>query len=102
MFRVDRTTVPGLSLEEAGWEDDADHPRAASEIIDAFEQTWAMISGCLQRWTTDDLVVEVARPGHQRTSTRAWVIWHLIEHDAHHGGAISLILGSHGLPGLDM
>jgi uncharacterized damage-inducible protein DinB len=30
------------------------------------------------------------------------VIWHLMEHDAHHGGAISLCLGTHDLPGLDL
>jgi hypothetical protein len=35
-------------------------------------------------------------------STRAWVIWHLIEHEGHHGGAISLILGSNGPPVLDV
>ncbi len=102
MFRVESTTVPGLSVADAGWEDDATHPRAASEIVDAFEQTWVMIDGCLRRWTPADLVVEVARPGYQRRSTRAWVIWHLIEHEAHHGGAISLSLGSRGLPGLDI
>ncbi len=34
--------------------------------------------------------------------TRPWVIWHLIEHDLHHGGEVSLTLGTHGLaaPGL--
>jgi hypothetical protein len=25
-----------------------------------------------------------------------------MEHDAHHGGAISLVLGMNGLPGLDL
>jgi hypothetical protein len=29
--------------------------------------------------------------------TRQWVIWHLIEHDLHHGGEISLTLGMYGL-----
>jgi uncharacterized damage-inducible protein DinB len=27
-------------------------------------------------------------------------LWHLIEHDVHHGGEISQILGSHGIPAL--
>ncbi len=31
---------------------------------------------------------------------RGWVVWHTLEHDLHHGGEISQILGSHGLPGL--
>jgi hypothetical protein len=29
-------------------------------------------------------------------------VWHVLEHDLHHGGEISLILGSNGLPGLDL
>jgi uncharacterized damage-inducible protein DinB len=62
-----------------------------------------MIDGCLQGWTPDDLAVEFSRPGRSGTQvTRGWVIWHLIEHDLHHGGEISLILGSHSLPGIDL
>jgi uncharacterized damage-inducible protein DinB len=102
IFRVVRTTVPDLPLEDAGWEDDEIRPRSASEIVDALERTWAVIDGCLRTWTLDDLAVGFPRSGYDGMTTRAWVIWHLIEHDAHHGGAISLILGSHGLPGLDV
>jgi uncharacterized damage-inducible protein DinB len=29
------------------------------------------------------------------------VVWHLIEHDLHHGGEISQILGTNGIPSLD-
>lgn len=102
VFRVESTTVPDLPLADAGWEDDETHPRAASEIVDAFERTWTMIDKCLRRWTLDDLAMGFSRDGHEGTSTRAWVIWHLIEHEGHHGGEISLILGSNGLPGLDI
>lgn len=56
LFRVQSTTVPELPLEDAGWEDDEDHPRSAEELVD----------------------------------------------DLHHGGEISQILGSNGLPGLDL
>lgn len=102
MFRVERTTVPNLALEDAGWEDDETRPRSGSDIVDALEQTWTMIDECLQRWTPDDLAVGFPRDGREGMSTRAWVIWHLIEHEGHHGGEISLILGTHGLPGLDL
>ena len=102
MFRVASTTVPGLSLEFAGWEDDETHPRTATEIVDAFHLTWGMIEECLERWTADDITVEIPQRGADRTTTRGWVIWHLMEHEAHHGGAISLISGSNGLPGLDL
>ena len=94
LFRVASTTVPDLPLEDAGWEDDEDHPRSAVEIVEA----------CLRRWTTDDLAVEFTRERHSGTETftRQWVIWHLVEHDLHHGGEISQILGSHSAPALDL
>jgi len=102
MFRVERTTVPGLSLDDAGWEDDETRPRAGPEIVEALERTWAMIEACLARWTPDDLMAGFRREGYEGVTTRAWAIWHLIEHEGHHGGEISLILGSNGLAGLDL
>ena len=105
MFRVAETTVPDLPLEDAGWEDDERHPRTASELTDAFERTWAMIDQSLRRWTDDDLVVEFSRTrrnGEVETLSRAWVVWHLIEHDLHHGGEISQILGSNKIAALEL
>jgi uncharacterized damage-inducible protein DinB len=37
-----------------------------------------------------------------RTRSRGWVIYHVLEHDTHHGGEISQILGSNGLAPLDV
>jgi uncharacterized damage-inducible protein DinB len=102
MFRVASTTVPNLSLEDAGWEDDDSHPRTATEIVDAFQETWGVIEECIERWTPDDLAVQLRQGAAHRFTTRGWVVWHLMEHEAHHGGAISLILGTNGLPGLDV
>jgi uncharacterized damage-inducible protein DinB len=34
--------------------------------------------------------------------SRSWVIYHVLEHDLHHGGEISLNLGMHGLPALNL
>jgi uncharacterized damage-inducible protein DinB len=101
-FRVTRTTVPDLSLEDAGWEDEEDRPRTDGEVCDALIDTWAMLEEHLRRWTSDDLQVSFVRRGARgdRTFTRAWVVWHLLEHDLHHGGEVSQILGSNGLPGL--
>jgi len=100
LFRVNSTTVPDLPLEDAGWEDDEDHPRSAAEIVEAFGLTWDMIEDCLRRWTPDDLTAEFSRERRSSTETvtRQLVIWHLVEHDLHHGGGISQILGSHGVP----
>jgi uncharacterized damage-inducible protein DinB len=101
MFAVESTTVPDLPLEDAGWEDDEDHPRTAAELVDALERTWPMIEDRLRRWTVEELEVEFSRTrrnGEIQTFSRAWVVWHLIEHDLHHGGEISQILGTNGLP----
>ncbi len=100
LFRVDRTTVPGLSLQDAGWEDDEDHPRSAAELVDGLQRSWSVVDACLKRWTAEDLEAAFVRGS--RTHHRGWIVWHVMEHDVHHGGEISQILGSHGLPGLDV
>lgn len=105
MFAVERTTVPDLAIEDAGWEDDESRPRTAAELADAFERTWAMIEEPLRRWTADDLATGFSRTrrnGEVETFTRSWVVWHLIEHDLHHGGEISQILGTNGLAAPDL
>jgi uncharacterized damage-inducible protein DinB len=104
MFRVASTTVPDLPIEDAGWEDDESHPRGAAEIVEAFDVTWRMLDDCLRRWTLEDLAVEFSRERRSgtQTFTRQWVIWHLMEHDLHHGGEISQILGSSGVPALTL
>jgi len=63
-----------------------------------------MVQDCLQRWTPQDLAVEFFRhrPNRTETVTREFVIWHLMEHDVHHTGEMSLILGMHGGQSLDL
>ena len=100
LFRVDRTTVPGLAPADAQWEDVEDEPRSAEELVEALTRIWAIVDDCLRRWTADDLAGSVVRS--DRTHHRGWVVWHVMEHDIHHGGEISQILGSNGLSGLDL
>ncbi len=104
MFRVTSTTVPGLTIEDASWEDDENRPRTAAEIVYAFQQTWLLIDGCLEQWSATDLLAEFQRPSRHggRIVTRAWVVWHLIEHELQHGSEIALILRRNGLPTLDL
>ena len=100
MFRVERSTVPGVSLEDAGWEDDESRPRTAAELVDGLTRSWSLVHECLRRWTPGDLEVTVVRKS--RTRSRGWVIYHVLEHDTHHGGEISQILGSNGRAPLDV
>ncbi|MEX0782420.1 MAG: DinB family protein [Dehalococcoidia bacterium] len=101
MFKVDHVTVPDLPIEWAGWEDNEDRPRTADELVVAFERTWGVVQSCLDRWTLDDLTVEVTNTdawGRTITITPAWVVQRLMAHEVHHGSEISLILRVHGLP----
>ena len=63
------------------WDADDAPPRSAAEIIHGLETTWAMIQGCLDRWTPDMLDDEFTRerPRGLVTRTRQWIIWHLLE-----------------------
>lgn len=53
--------------------------------------------------TLDETGLErvIVRPsGHRRTV--GWIIWHVVEHEIHHRGELSLILGMLGREGLDV
>jgi uncharacterized damage-inducible protein DinB len=103
MFRVASTTVPGLPLKDAGWEDDEEHPRSSVELVRAFELTWELIRECLDRWTAADLeAVLPAGAGPRPTVKRGWVIWHVIDHELQHGTEIAVILRQNGLPTLEL
>ncbi len=81
------------------WDEDGAPPRTAAELVRGLEATWTMIQGCLDRWTPamlDDPITRMRRDK-DVTFTRQWIIWHVIEHDMHHGGELFLTLGAHGL-----
>jgi uncharacterized damage-inducible protein DinB len=63
-----------------------------------------MMRDCLERWTPEmlDDPFTRERPRGTVTRTRGWIIWHVIEHDLHHGGELALTLGMHGLVAPDL
>ena len=92
------------ALSGYGWEDEPDHPRSAAELVMALDTTDAIIERCLDTWTMDMLEVEFERPGATvpQLHTRRSVLMRLISHDAYHSGEISQLLGTHGLPAIDL
>ncbi len=78
--------------------------RAHGELAEGFAATWGMVERALSRWTPADLdeVIEGTWHGESYSFTRQWVIWHVAEHDLHHGGEISLTLGANGLQAPDI
>ncbi len=78
--------------------------RTATELIQALDTTWRFMTDCLARWSPDDMRQTFPDDwdGKQVDLSRAWVVWHVLEHDLHHGGEISYALGMHGLTGIDI
>jgi uncharacterized damage-inducible protein DinB len=51
---------------------------------------------CLARWSPADMR-QTFGSEEDGEASRAWAVWHVLEHDLHHGGEISLTLGMHGI-----
>jgi len=96
----------GEELIALGTWDRPDQPaRSGTELAGALETTWQVIQNALQRWTIadlDEVFHDSDDNGEVETFTRQWVLWHLIEHDLHHGGELSLMLGMHHLKAIEL
>ena len=95
----------GPEIEPLGAWDRPDAPiRTTVELVSGLETSWSLMKGALATWTPDDLQTpfQMERHGEVHTLTRQWIVWHVLEHDLHHGGEVSFSLGMHNLPGLDI
>jgi uncharacterized damage-inducible protein DinB len=75
--------------------------RSAAELVAAMDASWKFMQDRFDRWTPADLAHTFPHddPEWREThvTSRSWVVWHVLEHDLHHGGEVSLTLGIHGL-----
>ncbi len=81
-----------------GWDDSG--PHTAAELVHALDRTWQLMTDCIARWSSDDMrqTFPDEWDGQVVHVSRAWVVYHVLEHDLHHGGELSLTLGMHGIP----
>jgi uncharacterized damage-inducible protein DinB len=93
----------------AQWDENEEPTRSAAELVAGLEATWQMIQDALAHWTPADLEQRFQDPypredyrGEKRQYSRQWIIWHVLEHDLHHGGEVSFALGMHGLAAIDL
>ena len=84
----------------ASWDVPGSPARTPAEMVQALDRTWQCMTACLARWSPDDMQQTFPDDwdGKQVDLSRAWVVWHVMEHDLHHGGELSLTLGMHGIP----
>ena len=86
------------------WDRRGARERSAEDLVAGLETTWRGMHDAIGRWTAAEW--QETYPGEDDSEpeiiTRQWVIWHLIEHDLHHGGEISLTLGMHGVAAVNL
>ncbi len=78
------------------WDEAADPPHSAAEIVEGLELTWRVIADSLMRGSPTDAVAEDGDPPITQ------IIWGLLDHDLPHAGELSLLLGADGLPGVGL
>jgi uncharacterized damage-inducible protein DinB len=85
--------------EYMSWGQPDSPSRSAAELAHGLDETWAFIESRLRRWTAADCAKTFPDEwgGQVYQVSRNWVIYHVLEHDLHHGGEVSLILGMNGL-----
>jgi|SRR5690348_4264118 uncharacterized damage-inducible protein DinB len=93
-----------LMNEYMNWGQRESPARSGVELARALDDTWAFIEARLQRWRPADCVATFPDEwdGQIHQVSRSWVIYHVLEHDLHHGGEASLILGMNGLQAIDI
>jgi uncharacterized damage-inducible protein DinB len=88
----------------ATWDRPQGPVRSAGELVRGLERTFTGMQAAIESWTPEQWAQTYPGDGETepKVLTMYWVIWHLIEHDLHHGGEISLTLGMHGGEGLGL
>lgn len=76
------------------WDQAADPPRTASQIVEGLRATWLVIEDRLMRGSPGDPL--------DGDADALRTIWGLLDHDLPHAGQLSLLLRAMGLPGVDI
>jgi uncharacterized damage-inducible protein DinB len=85
------------------WDDEGQPAWTTPDLVNGLELTWAVVAEGLDRYTPPDLAQTFPRPSNpSQARNRQWIVWHVLEHDLHHGGELSFVLGAHSLPGIDL
>jgi uncharacterized damage-inducible protein DinB len=78
------------------WDEDGEPIFTGEQIAEGLRTSWGLVDAVLNRWTVDTMdQMHTSPDGYQ--DSRQWIIWHVIEHDLHHGGELFYTLGTHGI-----
>ncbi|MFL7892269.1 MAG: DinB family protein [Anaerolineales bacterium] len=74
------------------------------ELVRWLDITWQVIENFLSSWNVADLWQTYRHTwnGKVYCVSRQWTIWRLMNHDIHHGGELSLMLGLQGIEAFEL
>jgi uncharacterized damage-inducible protein DinB len=75
-----------------------------AELVRWLDSTWQIIEKTLTTWKVSDLshTYEHKWNGEIYAVSRQWTIWRVMNHDIHHGGELSLMLGLQGIEAFEL
>ena len=82
------------------WDRAETRPHTVAELLRGFDQTWQLLVACFARWTAADMRDSFFINWLDAEAPRDWIMWHVLEHEIHHGGELSFTLGGSGLVAL--
>ena len=76
----------------------------AAELVYWLEASWRVIDETLKTWTVEDLKRTYRHTwrGDVYAISYQWTIWRVMAHDLHHGGELSVMLGTQGLENFEL
>lgn len=75
-----------------------------TELVRWLNSTWQIVEDSLKLWTVTDLAKTYKHKwnGQVYDVSRQWTIWRVMNHDIHHGGELSLMLGLQGIEAFEL
>ena len=75
-----------------------------TELVRWLNLTWQIVEDSLNVWTVTDLSKTYKHKwnGQIYDVSRQWTIWRVMNHDIHHGGELSLMLGLQGIEAFEL
>jgi uncharacterized damage-inducible protein DinB len=102
-FLGEMSSMPGVE-SLLTWDMRDAPPRTADELVEGLATSWRFMADLLNRWDSADMqhTFPFETGDYHYDNSRSWVTCHILQHDLHHGGEISITLGMYGLQAPDV
>jgi len=100
---ADTTRFTNAAFDCPG-DDDLERVLSSADLLEAIDDTFRIVEGCLDGWTIDTLDEVISHPewGEDRSHSRGWVIQRVFSHDVYHCAELNETLSAAGLPQIDL